>query len=92
MIALQVQKPGFANRTRCVQGPNWQSGLETAKDGQCIAALTPKKIEITQHVNISVVCVPKTKRNKGQVKQLNLVNLYIYIYRYINTLTQNIII
>ncbi len=40
MIALEVQKPGFANRTRCVQGPNWQSGLETAKDGQLQNQLT----------------------------------------------------
>ncbi len=40
MIALLVQKPGFANRTRCVQGPNGQISLETAKEGQLQNQLT----------------------------------------------------
>ncbi len=91
MIALPVQKPGLANRSRCVQSPNCQSGLETAKEGLYIAALPPKSINITQHgstfVYISVVCFPKAKLNKGQVKQLNLVKsrlayliMHVYIY------------
>ncbi len=85
-----MQKPGFANRTRCVQGPNWQSGLETAKEGQYIAALTPKSIDITQHgstyVYICLVCLPKAKLNKGHVKQLNLVksrSSYLIMHAYI---------
>ncbi len=101
MIALPVQKPGFANRTRCVQDPNGQSSLETAKEEQYIAALTPKSIDITQHgsnyVYISVVCFPKAKLNKGQVKQINLLKsrlayfiMHVYIYKHINVEHDNL--